>query len=316
MLTRPEIIAKQLITITVEPGTHAYLRLKNKNLVYEKDGEIVNQCSLTRVLHLLIIGDTSLTTNLIRELNDQGVSVCLLKPNLKPYAYFGFETQANFILRAQQYALTEDANLHIAQAIMSDKIHNQAVLLRRLGYEEPFIVQCEKAARFAEDRQALLGLEGSAGKLCFKQYYAAYGWSGRSPRVKPDPINFMLDIGYTVLFNFVDGIARHFGLDTYKGVYHQQFFARRSLVCDLMEPFRCLIDNRTRTAMSLGMVTSDMFKYGKYGVYTEWKNSSKLTKLYAEAVMEQRVAIFLYVQDFYKHMMDRDNPLPTFRLKR
>lgn len=316
MLTRPELDSKQLLVIAVEPGSESRLRVKNKNIVYEKDGELVNQCSLSRVLHLMIIGDTSITTNLIRDLNDHGVSVCLLKNNLAPYAYFGFETQANFLLRSQQYKLTAQQNLHIAKHIVADKIHNQAILLRRIGADDTQLIKYMQDAVNAIDAKALLGIEGSASKQFFSDYYEQYGWVRRSPRTKEDILNFMLDIGYTVLFNFVDAVCRHFGLDTYKGVYHTQFFARKSLVCDLMEPFRCLIDNRTRTALSLKIITPDIFQHGKYGIYTDWRSSSKITRLYAEEIMDNRLQIFNYIQGFYKYIMDQHNELPHFRLKR
>ncbi|MFZ1248803.1 MAG: CRISPR-associated endonuclease Cas1 [Candidatus Saccharimonadales bacterium] len=316
MLTRPELESKQLLTICVEPGKHSHLKLKNKNIVYMKDGELVNQCSLTRLLHLMIVGDAGLTTNLIRELHEQGVTVSLLKPNLAPYAYFGFETQANFVLRSRQYLVPDEDNLAIAREIVCDKIHNQAVLLRRIQADDTILCAYERAASMAASAKELLGIEGSASKAFFRAYYEPYGWVRRSPRTKEDPVNFLLDIGYTVLFNMVDAICRHFGLDTYKGVYHTQFFARRSLVCDLMEPFRCLIDNRTRTALGLKIFTADMFKTGKYGVYTEWKHSAKITQTYAVEIMEHRQTILAYIQAFYRHTMDPANDLAHFRLKR
>lgn len=316
MLTRPEIESKQLLVLTVEPGKESKLKVKNKNIVYEKDGEIVNQCSLSRILHLMIVGDISLTTALIRDINDHGVSVCLLKTNLTPYAYFGFETQANFLLRSKQYQLGDNENLSIAQQIISDKIHNQATLLRRISAEDRQINAHQTASLTAPDAQSLLGIEGSASKVFFSAYYELYGWIRRSPRTKEDAVNFLLDIGYTILFNFVDAICRHFGLDTYKGVYHTQFFARRSLVCDLMEPFRCIIDSRTRTALGLKIFTANMFKTGRYGVYTEWKDASKIIQTYAVEVAENRQAILAYVQGFYRFVMEQHNEMPHYRLKR
>lgn len=316
MLTRPEVESKQLLAVTVEPGKESHLRLRNKNIIYEKDGEIVNQCSLSRVLHLMIVGDISITTNLIRELHEYGVSVCLLKNNLKPYANFGFEHDANFMLRASQYQLTPEQNLQIARQLVADKIHNQTILLRRIGAEESRLYPYFQLTESAHDAKTLLGIEGSASKLFFGQYYELFSWVRRSPRTKEDPLNFLLDIGYTVLFNFTDAVCRHFGLDTYKGVYHTQFFARKSLVCDLMEPFRCLIDNRTRTALTLKTFTPEMFQHGKYGVYTQWKDTSKITQTYAQEIMDHRQQIFQYVQTFYRHVMQQSNALPQFRLKR
>lgn len=316
MLTRPELDSKQILTIVVEPGRESRLRLSNKNIVYEKDGEIINKCSLSRLLHIMIIGDISITTNLIRELNEQGVSVSLLKNNLTPYAYFGFETQANFMLRSQQYSMSSELSHCVAKSIVADKIHNQAVLLRRIGGDPPGFSKYSLKVLSAQDLQSLLGVEGSASKHFFREYYHAYGWKRRSPRTKEDSLNFMLDIGYTTLFNFTDAVCRHFGFDTYKGVYHTQFFARRSLVCDLMEPFRCLIDNRTRTALSLKIVNPEMFHKSRYGIYTDWKDTTKISRLYAQEVMDNRLLIFEYVSSFYKYIMHQQGELPSFRLKR
>lgn len=316
MLTRPEIESKQLLTVVVEPGKNSRLRVRNKNIVYEKESKIVNQCSLSRILHLMIIGDISITTNLIRELNEHGVSICLLRPNLRPYAHFGFEHDANFVLRQQQYNINQDLSLQIARQLVADKIHNQTILLRRIDANDRVLYPYFQSAQVASDTKELLGIEGSASKIFFSTYYERFGWVRRSPRTKEDPLNFLLDIGYTILFNFIDAVCRHFGLDTYKGIYHTQFFARKSLVCDLMEPFRCLIDNRTRTALTLKTFTADMFQYGNHGIYASWKDASKITQVYAQEVMDYRQQIFVHVRNFYRHIMCQDNELPTFRLKR
>ena len=42
-------------------------------------------------------------------------------------------------------------------------------------------------------------------------------------------------------------------IDIYKGkegVYHRLWFKRKSLICDLMEPFRCIVDRTIRTAIN------------------------------------------------------------------
>lgn len=316
MLTKPELESKQLIIISVEPGTRSYICVKNKNIVYKKEGEIVSQCSLSRILLVMIVGDITLTTNLIRDLCETGATVYLLKNNLLPYADFGFTNQANFLLRSQQYQITNITNLELARMLIADKIHNQRVLLKRINTDNDRMLALEEASMTAINPKTLLGIEGTASKIFFRIYFEEFGWARRSPRTKEDIVNFMLDIGYTVLFNFVDALCRHFGLDTYKGFYHTQFFARRSLVCDLMEPFRCIIDNRTRTALTLKIVTPQDFKMSEYGLTTGWQTSSRLTQLYAEEVLQQRTAILRYVQSFYKHIMLPENPLPRFRLKR
>lgn len=318
MLTRPEINKKQLLLICVEPGTKSIIQLKNKNILYKRDDEVVNQSPIDRVLHLMIIGDITLTTNLIRELTKFGTTVSLLKPNLEQYADFGFETQANFLLRKQQYKLTDTQNFNFAKSIIKDKINNQKVVLNRVHSDEGIVI-LDRFYNLVDETQTpkeLLGIEGSASKAFFIRYFELYSWTVRSPRTKIDPVNYLLDIGYTVLFNFVDAICRHFGLDTYKGVYHTQFFARKSLICDLMEPFRCLIDNRTHTALNLNIFKSEMFKHKQGSVYTDWVNSKIIVKTYADEVMKNREEIFLYIKGFYRNIMDEKNDKPSFRLGR
>lgn len=71
------------------------------------------------------------------------------------------------------------------------------------------------------------------------------------PRTRADIPNLLMDIGYTFIYNFVEANLNLYGFDIYKGFYHQLFFERKSLVCDLVEPFRCLIDKQIRKMYNL-----------------------------------------------------------------
>ena len=73
-------------------------------------------------------------------------------------------------------------------------------------------------------------------------YFDNVQWNGRKPRIKSDYVNVVLDIGYTMLFNIVDAMLQVYGFDTYYGVFHKCFYMRKSLVCDIMEPIRPIID--------------------------------------------------------------------------
>ena len=95
-----------------------------------------------------------------------------------------------------------------------------------------------------------MGIEGAVAKSFFSAYFANYNWKGRHPRVKSDVLNVALDIGYTILFNFMECFVRMFGFDIYIGVYHRVWYKRKSLICDLIEPFRCIIDHATLLAFN------------------------------------------------------------------
>ena len=83
-------------------------------------------------------------------------------------------------------------------------------------------------------------------------YFDNVQWNGRKPRIKSDYVNVVLDIGYTMLFNIVDAMLQVYGFDTYYGVFHKCFYMRKSLVCDIMEPIRPIIDYEVRKAINLG----------------------------------------------------------------
>ena len=100
---------------------------------------------------------------------------------------------------------------------------------------------------------------------------------GRQPRVKRDKINLLLDIGYTILFNYLEGIMNIYGFDIYKGNLHREFYKRKSLICDIIEPFRPIVDYTIRKGYNLHQF--DDYEYiisnGQY--HLKWKDSENFT---------------------------------------
>ncbi|MEG0010890.1 MAG: CRISPR-associated endonuclease Cas1 [Muribaculaceae bacterium] len=114
-----------------------------------------------------------------------------------------------------------------------------------------------------ESYNDLMGIEGYVAKNFFIAYFEKQSWKGRKPRIKCDPLNATLDIGYTILFNFIEVFARMFGFDIYIGIYHRLWFKRKSLICDLMEPFRCIIDSQVRKAFNTSQCKDSDFNIVK-----------------------------------------------------
>ncbi len=139
-----------------------------------------------------------------------------------------------------------------------------------------------------------------------------------SSRVKADSINCLLDIGYTLLFNLIEALLQIYGFDLYRGVYHKEFFQRKALVCDLIEPFRPLIDYRTRKAYQLGQVKEEDFKVINNQYKLFGKDAKPYTQLYMEVLLEYKIEMFLYMQSYYRSFM-RDKPIadyPVFSMRR
>lgn len=60
-----------------------------------------------------------------------------------------------------------------------------------------------------------MGIEGISAKLYFKSLFAEYEWKSRQPRTKCDMTNTLMDIGYTILFKFVNALLEMYGFDVY-----------------------------------------------------------------------------------------------------
>ena len=91
-------------------------------------------------------------------------------------------------------------------------------------------------------------------------------WIGRYPRTKIDKNNLLLDMGYTFLFHFLKALLLLYGFDIYEGFYHRRFYQRKSLVCDIEEPFRAIIDEAMRKSFNLGQIKDSDFGFanGQY----------------------------------------------------
>lgn len=209
-----------------------------------------------KLLALFIIGHITVTTPLIDKCKKHGVALVVMKPNLRPVFFWANSAEANYLLRKRQFEYsTED--LSIAKCIVYNKVLNQKAALAKTRKKDSYTVdaikQCDAALVTLPDvdeYNQLMGLEGTVAKTYFSAYYQNQNWRGRHPRMKSDVLNVTLDIGYSILFNFMESFIRMFGFDLYVGVYHRLWFKRKSLVCDLMEPFRCIIDHAALLAFN------------------------------------------------------------------
>ena len=236
------------------------LRVNTGELMLEEFGgdkkKTLTKFPFQKLLALFIIGHITVTTPLIEKCKKYGVALVVMKPNLRPVFFWANSAEANYLLRKRQFDYKAD-DLTVAKAIVYNKVLNQKSALQKTRKTDEAtadaLVQCETALNTLQnitDYNQLMGLEGMVAKTFFSAYFQSQSWKGRHPRMKSDVINVTLDIGYTILFNFMESFIRMFGFDLYVGVYHRLWFKRKSLVCDLIEPFRCIIDHATLLAFN------------------------------------------------------------------
>jgi len=298
---------KQMVFVFTMDGEKIVFR--NDNIcVIDSEGVIKLQITCYRVLSLNIVGHVTITSAIIQKSNKFGFPIFLMTTSFRTYDCIGHRTEGNTVLRRTQY---EQNGCEIAKQIVCNKIRNQIDTLNlqrtwdwklreSIDYLESLY---QEAHSFMGDYRGLMGIEGNASKCYFERNFDNCHWSGRKPRVKQDPINSTLDIGYTILFNFIDTITMLFGFDTYYGVYHREFYQRKSLICDLVEPFRPLIDWQVRKAINLGQIKEEHFNNVKGKYLLDIRFNKDYIRFLSEPLLIHKMSIFRYIRDYYRAVM-------------
>lgn len=305
MLSLPDFRYKQVV-VHFAGGKRERLRFRADNLlIQDEDGNTILQHSCHRVFALFIVGEISLTSVVVQKALQFGFSIILMKRNFRVVARINAAADGNTLLRMKQYGISPERKMRIACELIEQKRRNQAALLQGLRYKS----DADKAAlafvreiplEQAQDVRTLMGMEGLASREFFSAYFRPLGWRRREPRCKRDVSNLLLDIGYTYLFNFVESMLLLYGFDTYCGVLHTLFYHRKSLICDIVEPFRCVIDLRIRKAHNLGQINAEDFVSSKGTFSLPWKNQEKYTRLFLKDILARKEDIFKFCRDYYR----------------
>lgn len=321
MISLPDFREKQILFVNTDWGKPSRLRFFNDNIVFEQEGKVINRASVHKVFAVFICGDLSFTTGFIKKSRDFGISVFLLKHNFELYGGLFTTADGHYVLRMKQYEQNDEKQLTMAKLLIKNKITTQTKTITERAEKETKTEWDSKLTNTltkidqVKNHTELLGIEGNYSKEYFGQHFSTMEWRRRAPRTKEDINNFMLDMGYTLLFNLVDSLLRLHGFDTYKGFYHRLFFQRRSLACDIMEPMRPLIDRKILKMHNLKQIDKKDFQIHQGAFVLPWEHYPKYASCFLDAVMTDREIIFNYVHGFYQYVMAESKyDFPEFKL--
>lgn len=289
------------------------LRVSSGELMLEEMDEgkrkTLTKFPFQKLLALFVIGHITVTTPLIDKCKKYGVTLAVLKPNLRPVFFWANTAEANYLLRKRQFDFGTD-DLTVAKVIVYNKVLNQKAALLKTRRKDPVTIEavntCDAALNTlhdVSDYNHLMGLEGSVAKSFFSAYFQDLDWKGRHPRMRDNVMNVTLDIGYTVLFNFMEVFIRMFGFDLYVGVYHRLWFKRKSLVCDLIEPFRCIIDHAVLLAFNRKQFSAKDFTLVKQEYRLKHEKCADYYRVFYDALIAHKADFFKYVQQYYRCFM-------------
>jgi len=230
--------------------------------IRSRDGK-VNTVRMIEISQLCLYGGVEISTPAVVELMQRGVPVL-------HFTHGGWfegiclgHTSKNIDLRIRQFewARDKEKSLALARGMISGKIRNCRILLRRNDEQIPvevlerlaeYACQAERANSF----ETLLGLEGAAAELYFsrlgcllKTGDGRLSFQGRNRRPPKDPVNAVLSYLYGILVKECFVTLLSVGFEPYLGFYHQPKYGRPALALDLMEEFRPLIADSTMVSL-------------------------------------------------------------------
>lgn len=315
MMSTRDFECKQIVFVFTSRGEK--ISFKNDNLlISDENGKTKHQSTCYRLFVLFVCGDFCITSGLLERAGKFGFNIVLMSPNLRVTKILPSKAEGNVMLRKKQYEYCKTA---IASHVIANKIRNQVFLLKKRRNktdEEKNVIQKLKAFEKSVLQpdlsvQEIMGIEGVSAKLYFQTLFKDYNWKARRPRVKHDSTNCLLDIGYTILFNVINALLEMYGFDVYAGILHTQFFHRKSLVCDLEEPFRPIIDAALIKAKNLGQIDENDFWKNQGQYILPWKKSAPYIEIFIKSIMEYKNEIFIYLQSYYRAFM-RAKPASEF----
>lgn len=321
MITRPDFLQKQILVI--HSSEIKSLSFRNENICIKNNGEIQFQTSLYKVFTIFVIWEATISTKLIQKLWNFWVSLVLLKQNLELITVIWNPLAGNTLLREKQYEISKESThkLILARNCICNKIQNQEALLKKIRNKDEVLKHTHKKlheflenASIVHDAQILLGIEWNAARYFFHEYYREFDWMWRYPRTKIDINNVLLDMGYTFLFHFIEALMVLYGFDIYEWFYHTRFYQRKSLVCDIIEPFRPIIDESIRIWYHLGQISKKDFFYSWWCYSLNPQKIGKYSMLFSRAILAHKEGIYDYVHDFYRYILHDTERFPFYPL--
>lgn len=147
-------------------------------------------------------------------------------------------------------------------------------------------------------------MRGTLPEFILNQFLIRSSGAVVSQESKWTPLTFCSMQDTLYYFSLIEATATLFGFDLYVGNLHQEFYQRKSLVCDLIEPFRSIVDYSIRKLFNLGEIKLDDFEIYN-GVYRLKRNASKnYQAILLKEIIEYREDIYKYVRKYYLWIRD------------
>ena len=278
-----------------DPDSKLYI---SENRIVCEGNDIKTMLPLETLEGIVLVGNAGITSHCSKEMLERGIPVSYISGRGEYFGRLQSTRHVNIQRQRCQFRCGDNDSfcMEITRGIISAKIHNQCVLLRRYNrriadrkVEENIseMKRQENLLQTCTGREQIMGYEGIASRLYFESLSRLvdeeFSFKGRSKMPPKDPFNSLLSFGYTLLLYEVFNAIELKGLNPYAGFMHQDRQGHPALASDLMEEWRPVI---------VDSLVMSMLNNGKFSKYEFIENEEN------KGILLEKNAVKRFVRSF------------------
>lgn len=253
----------------------AFIGKTDERLYVKSNDKKLQDIPLIHLDAVVILGRATISPAALTELLQHKISLTFISEKGEYLGKLEPELTKNIFVRSAQWKAAGETSqaIHVVRGFIRGKLKNyRHGLYKTQGNHpelklEPAMTQIANTiAKLdrADNINSLRGLEGAGSAAyfgVFNQLIRAEGFVFK-PRHRPatDPVNSLMNFGYTLLRRDVESAINIVGFDPYLGYLHVQRYGRVGLAFDLMEEFRsAVVDSTILNAINNRKLTPNDF---------------------------------------------------------
>ncbi len=239
------------------------LRHNAGRIELHEGGRRIQAVPVALLERVIVHRQATIDAGVISALAEGGAALVVIRPGARQsFACLAGSSHNDAGRRLAQYAAASDDDWRNvwSVALMGRKLRNQLRLLHsardlRPEHRHSLTVAINGVRNALESlaqqegegfRSRIRGVEGAAAAAYFRGLQTLFAptlnFTSRNRRPPKDPVNACLSLCYTLIHAEAVHSVIVSGLDPFIGFYHDLYFGRESLACDLVEPLRPLAD--------------------------------------------------------------------------
>ncbi len=221
---------------------NSYARTEGETLVIEMDSE-KRKIPWKEIQRLVIIGKPRVSASVIKKALEyqKGIIFSDILGNPKG-AFHNIIKWINIKELVERRGNNYDHFvMNFIKTIVEAKIHNQKMMLQKREIKSELLQEILNSISNMDNIDSIRGKEGAASAEYFRHFRkltTPFPFEKREYYPPVGPVNAMLSLGYTLLYNRLCEVLISKGYYPYEGVYHIVKGLHKALASDLMEPLR------------------------------------------------------------------------------